>query len=130
MSTEKVYHLKIRKNTNEEFYEMDLHENTVHSKIINPYFQGGKLLFGGMIIDAADVQRLQIYLTSKVSLELKDIHQKYRHSFKQSTPEPDYSDDWVLSTYGVDVTRNFINSIPEWALKTDRLDASAKILER
>ncbi len=110
-STDKYYHVKVRKNTNEEFYELNLQRDTVLHNVVHPYFEGSKILLGGMIIDAADVERLQVYLTVKTSYEIIDNYRKYRNSFRQSSPEPDYSDNWFITDRAIDVTQYFINSI-------------------
>ena len=123
------YHVKIRIN-GRDFYERDLRESTLKTNIIKPYYEGGKILLGGMIMNAPEVERVQIYLTSETSYTIIDNYRRWWKTFKRSSPEPDYSDKWFFEDRAIDVTKNFISSIPDWAMKIDKVDVSAKILER
>jgi hypothetical protein len=72
----RFYHVKIRKD-GMDFYERDLLESIVITNIIKPYYEGGKILLGGMIMNAPEVERVQVYVTTRISytiIESTGIH--------------------------------------------------------
>lgn len=63
-----------------------------------------------MIINAPDVERVQVYGTKEISYTMIDNYRKYWNSLKRTSPEPDYSDKWFFENRAIDVTQNFITS--------------------
>lgn len=106
------YHVRITKRSRRthDRLELDLTEDELMERIVNPFLGGKSFLCGGEPIDPFDVEVIHINETEKPSSEFIP---EIRAERARSSVLVAISDRWYVTKKGRDVTRKFITAPPK-----------------
>src|ERR1700729_496750 len=105
------YHVRITNRTNRSRDELalDLDEETLLKRFVQPYLEGAPITTGGTTIPGAEIERIRINRTERTSAELIPAIQAERRARRSFTIVPD---EWHVTEKGENLTDDFITGPP------------------
>lgn len=105
------YHVRItlKSDRSHDEVKLDLDEEQLRERILNPYEQGSPIVIGGRTIPPDDLERVKITFTDRSSEHLISVIRAERMASSVITMT---SDEWYVAEKGKDVTDEFIKGPP------------------
>ncbi|WP_276979334.1 nucleotide-binding protein [Flavobacterium filum] len=116
------YHIRISQKSNKSHDEtkVDLNEETLVSRYINPYENGEPIIINGKTILSNDIERMRVSKTEMKSDHIiNHIKAEDRVSSVLVLGGPSY--EWRAADSGIDVTDDYINGAPGYKKGTRTL---------
>lgn len=106
-----VYHVRITlKSSMTDSIELDLSKKDLISRIVDQYHSNTPFHCGGDVIIPDSVRSIRINSTKEKSDQLIPLIKQERETRRVLTPS--ISDEWYVTTKGIDVTSDFIKHTP------------------
>lgn len=111
------FHVRVTRKSNRshDALELDLSEDELHDRIVQPFLQAEAFMCGGKPILPSDVETIRINVTeesSKVLLPKIKIRRELERRKSSGIVIGAPSDEWYVTKEGEDVTRAFIKHPP------------------
>lgn len=104
------YHVRItpKSNRSHDEVKLDLSEEQLKKRFIDPYYQGRPIIIGGKTIQSDDIERIRITRTEQASKDLLPIVRA--ENAASNVVVLGISDEWDVANHGADVTDEFITA--------------------
>jgi predicted nucleotide-binding protein len=111
------YHVSIKHHDpsrkESQAYDLDFTKEMLETQIVNPYHEGRTFLCGGQAIDPFFIDIIKISKTDKPSNQSSTkFREEYESGLSDLGISSPASDNWLVVTYGLNVTRQFITHPP------------------